>query len=189
LFCSGSVASVASADGHLLEVGDPVGRHSLALGGGGEVLAIFRAGREFSFWDDLASVIIELVDDWPLGILVLEGQSGFRGPRKLTLGLESILELVDDRPCRTEVPVVGLNLAGRLEGALRPQMVLKGSNDVAAASGERLVLGLGLRLVGQGGSGQAQAGGPAEVGSWLATMAEEFHFCDTFTLTISEETR
>jgi hypothetical protein len=78
---------------------------------------------------------------------------------------------VDDRPCRTEVPVVGLDLAGRLEGALRPQMVLKGSNDVAAASGERLVLGLGLRLVGQGGSGQAQAGGPAEVGSWLATMA------------------
>jgi len=33
-------------------------------------------------------VIIELVDDWPLGILVLEGQSGFRGPRKLTLGLK-----------------------------------------------------------------------------------------------------
>ena len=78
---------------------------------------------------------------------------------------------MDDRPGRAHVPVDCLGLSDRLKVSLRLQMVSDGGDDVAAAGGHRLVLGLGLGFGSEGGHGQAQAGRAAIVGAGLASMA------------------
>ncbi len=85
--------------------------------------------------------------------------------------LKSILEPVDDRPGGAHVPVDCLGLGDSLKGSLRLQVIGDGGDNVATASGQRLVLRLGLGFGIEGGYGQAQAGRAAVVGAGLASMA------------------
>lgn len=85
--------------------------------------------------------------------------------------LKSILEPVDDRPGGAHVPVDCLGLGDGLKGSLRLQVIGDGGDNVATASGQRLVLRLGLGFGIEGGYGQAQAGRAAVVGAGLASMA------------------
>jgi len=55
-------------------------------------------------------------------------------------------------------------------------VVLERGHDVTARRGLTLELSLGLRLVGQGCRGQAEAGGTSVVGSGFSVLVEEFHF-------------
>lgn len=183
-----SVSTVGSSDGHLLKVGDPDWHDSFTLGSGRKVAAIFRVGREFSFGDDLTSVIVQTMDDRTLSLFVIESNRRLGRLREISLGLEGILKSVNDGPGRAEVPVGRLHLGDAQEGSFRLEMILKWGHNVAPAGREGLVLGLGLRFCRLGSHGQAEAGRAAIGGARLAAMAKKLHLSQSFSLSSDEKT-
>jgi len=164
------------ADGDLFEVGHPSRLHSLSSLRHLLVVARLSRSLDSSLWLDLSRMVPDAMEMGSLcmSILVLCVHLGVLG--EISLRLEVVLDFVDDWSGGAEVPVVGLDLGGLFEASLWLQVVLDGGHDVRASGRLGLVGAGSLALGGQGCLGQPKAGGTAEVGAWLASMTEEFHF-------------
>ena len=83
-------------------------------------------------------------------MVVLVDHRSLRFGSEVSLGLEGVLQLVDDGTRRTQVAILAMHLGDFLEATLGLQMVLEWCHDVTTRRWLTLELSLGLRLVGQG---------------------------------------
>jgi len=118
-------------NGDLFKVRKPGRWSSLSLHALGEVGAVFRVLLHVALGLDAFAMIPEFVNHWTLGMVVFVGSCRLRVVCKVALGLEVVLQLVDDRPGRTQVAILDLGLGMLFKGTLRSQMILDGGHDVA----------------------------------------------------------
>jgi len=137
-------------DSDLLEIGKPSWRSTLAFHALGKIGAVFRGLGNVAFGLNIFSVVTELVNHRTLSVVVLVDHRSLRFGSEVSLGLEGVLQLVDDGTRRTQVAILAMHLGDFLEATLGLQMVLEWCHDVTTRRWLTLELSLGLRLVGQG---------------------------------------
>jgi len=136
-------------NGDLLKIGKPSWRCAFSFHALGKVGAILRVLFQVANRLHVSRMVAKLMDDGTGCVVILVDSRGLRLGREVSLGLQVVLQLVNDGTRRAQVAVLAMDLRGLFESPFGFQMVLQGSHNVAARSWHGFVLHLGLRLVRQ----------------------------------------
>jgi len=128
----------------LLKIGKPSWFRALSCHGLGKVGAVLRVLFQVAFRLHVSRMVTELMDDWARSVVILVDGGGLGLGGEVSFGFQVVLQFVNDWSGRAEVAVLAMHLRGLLESSFRLQMVLEGSDDVAARSRQSFVLHLGL---------------------------------------------
>ncbi len=156
-----------SADRHLLKVVDPRGVDAFALLNLKHV-SVLRILLHVAPRLNLLRVVVQLVDKRPSRLLVLVHGGRLALLGHAALGLEVVVELVQEGPRRSQILEAGLELGLVVaEGSLGAEAVGRPGHDVLTRGRQRQVLQLGLRL------GEQRVGREAE-SRWAAIIRTRF---------------